>query len=1278
MKKVLISNKMKTLKLLLFSLAVSCVLLGQPPRLAQTEKFLDNIYKYIENTSVFELNQEEGRAYWLPAKSISMNGDWKFFYSDTPEGIPADFYTERFNDKNWGSIVVPSNWEMKGYGDRIFRNVNAPFPTARAAGGRGRIPGLADPFAVELGKTPREYNPAGAYRKTVTIPSSWSGDQVFLRMEKTASASFVWVNGQEVGYNEGAQEPAEYNITKFLRKGTNTIAVFVTKYSDGYYLEGQDYWRFAGIFDDVSIYAAPSTRLFDWYVTTDLDATYTDAVLSVQIDVKKYTGSPAASYSLKASLYDSDNVLVAEMISDKILMDAAGKKQVELKKDIKNPLKWTSETPNLYSLKMQLLNDNGTVQDIAEQRIGFKETLIDGDVFKLNGVALKVNAQNSHMQDANLGHAMTEDIIRKDFEILKQFNFNAVRTSHYPPVNAYLRLADEYGLFIIDEAGVEAHATQTVSNLPEYAEMYRERVRQMVLRDRNYACVLFWSAGNESGEGTNITEVVKEGRKYDHTRYWMYGGNSFSHPAEDIIGPRYPTPIELDMRLGLGLNETDMRPSFMDEYLSVAGNAGGGMEDYWSAVYSIPSSLGGAIWDYKSPGITERIRVLEDKSPNKTPVNMMGNNIKLVDGKTGKAVNLNGHDQWVEVYRQDNVEIDGDKMTITLDVFPRKLNASSGNFITKGSFQFGINQKGTDSLSFYIYTTARQILTVDLPDNWLNNWHQLTAVYNGQEMSLYIDGNKSGSRQAKGKIRNFPFTISLGRNSEIDGSETPGYMCDAILDNVGIFTDVVLPGGFKPEKAALWLDFEKETDQGTFLSYGAGARNYGSVFGNSEVEPEMWEFKKVVQPISVTLLDAEAGWVEIWNRNHFTDASKYDTRWLLEADGVVLQEGILQLQVGALQKKMIKIPYTRPTLKEGAEYRVTVSSSLKKDELWAKAGHEVAWSQLELPWKKSIETVKTPVAKASFNQTDKEVKVTGSGFEYTFEKKSGALSSIIVNGKEMLKSPLFVSVWRAPMANDLDSWGSGSARSANWKEGYGNSVSTEFYSIGIDKVSHFLIYIHPAEVDGKVYLNIREITLFAAGSDAALDQYIFGTSYNGLENVYNYVIDGDGEITINHTSKPQGRTLPLYFPRFGLSFTLDKSLDKVEYYGRGPEENYPGRKSGYKIGIYKTTVDDMFIPYLKPGDYGLRTDNRWVKMVDEQGKGLQFKVNELFNFNAYPFSTENLTKSVYTYQLQKQDGITFNLDYASSGVGCSARGVFRSYWVHPAMFEREIKISPVR
>lgn len=780
-----------------FVINVFLGLMCSAPIYSQGVNYLDNLYNFIENTSVFELNQEEGRSYHIPQKHLSLNGEWKFLYSDVPENIPSDFYEVNYNDWDWEKIKVPSNWEMEGYGDRLFRNVQAPFKTN-------------PPFV------PREYNPTGAYRRTFTLPSSWKGDQVFLRMEKVASASFVWINGEEVGYNEGAQEPAEYNITKYLRQGKNTIAVHVVKYSDGYYLEGQDYWRFAGIFDDVWIYATPSVRLFDWYVTTDLDDNYTDAVLNLAVDVKKYTTALSENYRVKANLLDVNRKLVKEMISDPFLMDKEGKKQVIFSEQIIKPKKWTSETPNLYTLEMKLQTAGGKTTDIIRTKIGFKETEIRGETFYLNGVPLKVNAQNSHMQHPELGHVMNEETIRKDFEILKQFNFNAVRTSHYPPVSRYLELANEYGLFIIDEAGTESHATEFVSKQKEYTEMYRERVRQMVLRDRNYPCVLFWSAGNESGEGFNITEAIKEGRKYDHSRYWMYGGNAYAHPAEEIIGPRYPLPIELEMQTGIIPDKSDRRPSFMDEYLSVAGNGGGGLDDYWRVVYAHPRLMGGAIWDFVSPGLTERIRKIEDKSLFSTPVHLMGNT-RLVKAVDGNALDLNGHDQWVEVYRQSNVEIESNELTLTMDVYPRKLISSCGSFLTKGSYQFGLQQRGKDSLDFYIYTDKHYVLRIPLPTDWEYNWHKLCGVYDGREMAVYIDGKKVGALFATGKIKNFPFPVNIGRNGEIHGQETNVYICDAQIDNVGIFTKAVSPDCYDKTKAVLWLDFENLIDCGSFF-----------------------------------------------------------------------------------------------------------------------------------------------------------------------------------------------------------------------------------------------------------------------------------------------------------------------------------------------------------------------------------------------------------------------------------------------------------------------------
>jgi len=383
---------------------------------AQDKPFLSDVYNYLENTKVFELNQEDGHVPLLPYISVdealinnrtksssflSLNGRWKFHYSDIPEGTPSDFFREDYNDKNWDTIHVPSNWEMQGFGDPLFRNVRTPFPP--------------NPPYI-----PREYNPTGSYRKTFNLPSSWKGKEIFLRMEKTSSASFLWINGKEAGYNEGGQEPAEYNITKYLNPGKNTIAVLVTKYSDGYYLEDQDYWRLAGIFDDVWLYAAPKTHIFDWYATTDLDEQYRNAELNLSLDLKNYSSQPAEGVSLRAVLLDKLKNPVKTLTSEKVTLAPGSKEKIRLSAIIENPDKWSAEKPNLYSITFELLDRDGKTLEAIYGRIGFKETEIRNQIFYINGAPVKLNGINSHMQHPEKGHTMDEATIRKDLTIFKQ------------------------------------------------------------------------------------------------------------------------------------------------------------------------------------------------------------------------------------------------------------------------------------------------------------------------------------------------------------------------------------------------------------------------------------------------------------------------------------------------------------------------------------------------------------------------------------------------------------------------------------------------------------------------------------------------------------------------------------------------------------------------------------------------------------------------------------------------------------------------------------------
>ena len=1233
---------------------------------ALEKPFLSHIYDYLENTSVFEVNQAEGHTPLVPYSSVddalknnrsgaasvlSLNGTWKFHFADTPEGTPENFFKDNFDDKKWDTIHVPSNWEMQGFGDPLFRNVSTPFPP--------------DPPYV-----PREYNPTGSYRKTFYVPASWKEKEIFLRMEKTASASFVWINGKEVGYNEGAQEPAEYNITKYLKPGKNTIAVNVYKYSDGYYLEDQDYWRLAGIFDDIWLFATPKTHIFDWHATTDFDNTYTDSRLDLSVDVKNYSPVTVNDFTLRTILYDSGKKIIKTLNSDKFSVGPGNKNTIRFSEDIKNPAKWSSEYPNLYSLTFELINPAGKTIEVIAGRIGFKKTEIRNQVFYLNGVPVKLNGINSHMQHPTLGHTMNEATIRKDMSLFKQFNINCVRTSHYPPVINYLELAEEYGIYIVDETGDESHATEYLSNNKEWEEMYRERARKMVLRDRNHPCILFWSAGNESGEGQNICSVIDEGKKYDKTRFWMYGGNAFSHPCEEIIGPRYPQVFELITNVFRVPENVDPRPSFLDEYLAVTGNGGGGLDDYWDAFYRYPRSMGGAIWDFVSTGLTEKIKTLKDGSANNVQVNIMGR-AKLVPGVDGKGIDLNGHDQWVEVYRDDALEISGKELTLSLQVYPRSLMSSAGTLITKGNWQFGIHQIRKDSLEFYLTTGQKHKVQIALPENWEDNWHHVLAQYNGSEISLSIDQRKSESVPVSGNIRNTPFPLNIGRNAEIHGQETSVYICDAIIDQVGIFTKEISsallenPSDELKKQAALWLDFENISEDGEFYSYGIGARTYGAVWPDRRPEPEMWQIKKSGQPVTASLISAAKGEIEITNRYMFTNLNELQTEWILQSDGDVLEHGVLAVDLEPGKKAVVTVPFKKPEIKEGVEYHLLVSFRQKGKTPWADTGFEIAWDQMKLPWFKTVpevnETFSTPL---TIKKDKDNLIISGKEFAYTFNSRTGTLISMQLNGKELIKKGPGLNVWRAPLANETDEWGYGRANNKHRIDGYGRMAATEWYSAGLDNLELINEEFSTEVIDeNNIAVKIKNVMLL-------------GTKSGVFRNLYTYHINSNGEMIIDHSVIPNG-DMPSWLPRIGVNWILDKSLDNVQWYGRGPQENYPDRKSGYKTDVYKSTVKEMYEPYLIPQDYGLRTDDRWVRMTDDNGTGLEFKGDKLFNFSAHPYSEDNLTKALYTYQLHPLDGITFNFDYATSGVGCTALSVFSEYQVMPQRYDFRVTVRPV-
>ena len=518
---------------------------------------------------------------------------------------------------------------------------------------------------------------------------------------------------------------------------------------------------------------------------------------------------------------------------------------------------------------------------------------------------------------------------------------------------------------------------------------------------------------------------------------------------------------------------------------------------------------------------------------------------------------------------------------------------------------------------------------------------------------------------------NTPYPVNIGRNAEIHGQETSVYISDAIIDRVGIFTkdvseDLLLnPTGDLKKQAAMWLDFEEMKIGSDFFSYGIGARTYGAIWPDRRPQPEMWQIKKSGQPVSATLLSADKGEVEIINKYLFRDLRDLQTSWILQGDGETLDQGTLQISLEPQKKKTVTIPFTKPVIKGGVEYRLFISFSQKEKTLWADAGFEIAWEQFDLKW---FEPIKAASSNSSTNLTlieDKNiVTVKGKEFSYIFDKQKGSLTSMLVNGKEFIKRGAELNVWRAPLANETDEWGYWGSNKKHLTNGYGRTVSTEWYSAGLDKLKQIKESFEVKKSDeNNVIVEVRNLMML-------------GTNRGALLNHYTYTIYGSGEMTIDHSVIPNG-DMPSWLPRIGVDWILDKSLGNVAWYGRGPQENYPDRKSGYKTGIYNSTVKDMYEPYLIPQDYGLRTDNHWVRMTDANGNGLEFSGDKLFNFSAQPYSTDNLTKALYTYQLHPFDGITFNFDYATSGVGCTALSVFTQYQVMPQRYDFRIRVRPI-
>ena len=1054
-----------------------------------------------ENHHVLQINREPARAAFTPFHaqkgdcSICLDGTWKFRWTPVPDERIVEFYQTDFNDKDWVGFPVPANWEVNGYGTPIYVSAGYPFKI--------------DPPRV-MGEpkvdytTYKERNPVGQYRRSFQLPAGWEArGQTFLRFEVVMSAFYVWINGERVGYSQGSMEPSEFNITNYLHAGENQIALEVYRYSDGSYLEDQDFWRFGGIHRSIHLLHTPDIRIRDYAVRTlPVSTDYQDFILQIDPQFSVYRGMTGKGTTLQGVLKDASGREIATLKGDvEDILDLEHKagrmnewypqrgprKLGRMSATIKSPKRWTAETPYLYKLHLTLLTAEGEVIEQVEQAVGFRSVEIRNGQLLVNGAPVRFRGVNRHEHDPRTARVMSEERMLQDILLMKQANINAVRTSHYPNVSRWYELCDSLGLYVMDEADIEEHGLRgTLASTPDWHAAFLDRAVRMAERDKNHPSIVMWSMGNESGYGPNFAAISAWLHDFDPTRPVHYegaqgAGGEPDPKTVDVISRFYTRVKQEYLNPGIAEGEdkeraenarwerlleiaertNDNRPVMTSEYAHSMGNALGNFKEYWDEIYSNPRMLGGFIWDWVDQGI---------------------------------------------------------------------------------------------------YKT--------LPDG------RIMVAYGGDF-------------------------------------------------------------GDKPNLKAFCFN--------------------GLLMSDRETTPKYWEVKKVYSPVE---LRVESGELRVTNRNHHTDLSQYRCLWTLSIDGKQKDQGEITLpEVAPGESETIPLPVSiagkKASAKATSDLRLTISFILKRDALWAKAGHEVAWEQFCIQEGALLSSKLENRGRLKVRADEEHLSISGSGFSIQWEKNAtGSLTSLTYHGKEMLAHPAdfplqpVTQAFRAPTDND---------------KSFGNWLAKDWSLHQMDNPRISLdSFKHEVREDGAVIVRVQTRNRYKEGA-------IVTTSL--------YTILSDGTIDLKTTFQPQG-ILP-ELPRLGIAFCLSSDYNTFIWQGRGPQDNYPDRKTSAAVGLWKGSVADQYVHYPRPQDSGNKEEVRRLMLTDRHGKGIRVDaVEDVFSASALHYTAQDLYKETHDCNLKPRSEIILSLDAAVLGLGNSScgPGVLKKYAIDKKEHTLHIRI----
>ncbi len=559
-----------------------------------------------KNYKIFQVNAEQPHASftsyktkdealkqaYLPVSGYQLlSGNWLFKWSRNPSERPVNFFRKDFDTHDWKTMPVPADWQLHGYDEAYYTNISYPFSAT--------FPGV-----------PEVFNPVGSYKRTFFLNSEFSGQRIFLHFKGVNSAFYVWINGKKVGYSEDSKTPAEFDITNDVKPGQNDIAVEVYRWNAGSWLEDQDMWRFSGIERDVFLYALPQTSVWDYKVNANLTDDYKNGVFNLKLMLRNFEENhPAGKVKIELVEPTNNSVVFSDTKSWAVGKDTT--LSLDFAAAVDNPLKWSAEKPNLYNLFIQLQDAGGKVQQVILQHVGFRRVEIKNSQLLVNGQAIYIKGVTRHEHDPVTGHVVTFESMLKDVRLMKEYNINAVRCSHYPDDPRFYDLCDEYGLYVIDEADIESHGlgkyigkgygynmhTPTADS-PSWYLPHLDRTRRMFERDKNHPAIVIWSLGNEAGIGPNFHKTYQWLKAHDQTRMVQYE-QEWTGPYTDIVAPMYHTLGDL---VSYSKSE-DKRPLIMIEYAHAMNNSVGNLQDYWDVIENHPKLQGGFIWEWVDQGM---------------------------------------------------------------------------------------------------------------------------------------------------------------------------------------------------------------------------------------------------------------------------------------------------------------------------------------------------------------------------------------------------------------------------------------------------------------------------------------------------------------------------------------------------------------------------------------------------------------------------------------------------------------------------------------------------